>query len=72
MTGRTFSVQPEASEEEVCRVMEEHQVRRVPVVEEDGTCCGIVSQADIARKAPPSEAAEVLRDISQPAGATGA
>jgi hypothetical protein len=34
------------------------------VVDEDGCCCGIVSQADIAKNAPVHETAEVVREIS--------
>ena len=37
--------------ENVERVMGERQVRRVPVVNADGGCVGIVSQADLARAA---------------------
>lgn len=67
MTNPVFTVTPDTSEEELCHLMEEHQIRRVPVIDENGICCGIVSQADIARMAPESETAEVVRDISQPA-----
>jgi CBS domain-containing protein len=66
MTDQIFTVQGDTDEQELCEVMESHQVRRVPVVDEQNCCCGIVSQADIARKAPEHETAEVLRDISQP------
>lgn len=72
MSSPVFTVTPETSEQELCRLMEQRQVRRVPVVDENGACCGVVSQADIARKAPESETAEVVRDISQPAAARGA
>ena len=47
--------------------MEERQLRRVPVVDEHGTCCGIIAQADIALKAGQSEAGEVVKDVSRPA-----
>ena len=40
---------------------------KVPVVDETGSCCGIVSQADIARNAPKEETGEVVKQISQPA-----
>lgn len=69
MTGKLFSVQTDASEEEVCQVMEEHQVRRVPVVDAQGNCIGIISQADIARLNNEHETAEVLKDISRPSQA---
>ena len=71
MSRPVFTATPETSEEELCHLMEQHQVRRVPVVDENSACCGIVSQADIARVAPEAETAEVLRDISQPSGAAG-
>jgi hypothetical protein len=36
------------------------------VVDAAGACCGMVSQADIARHAPKSDAATVVRTVSQP------
>ena len=38
----------------------------VAVVDKNGVCCGIVSQADLARKAPRSTSAEVLSKVSEP------
>jgi len=35
-------------------------------VDESGSCCGIFAQADLARNAPEDEAAEVVREVSQP------
>jgi CBS-domain-containing membrane protein len=45
--------------------MESHLIRRLPVVDSKGRCCGIISQADMAR-AVDDVAAEVLRQVSQP------
>lgn len=45
MTGSCATVSQKDDVEDCCRIMEENQVRRVPVVD-DG---GIVAQADIAR-----------------------
>lgn len=45
--------------------MEEHQIRRVPVVDEAGSCCGIVSQADIALSTPTRTTAEVVKEVSR-------
>jgi CBS domain-containing protein len=53
--------------EDCARLMEEHQIRRVPVVDGGGACCGIVSQADIAQHASRRITAELVRDVSQPA-----
>jgi len=51
-------------------VLEENQLRRVVVVDELGTCRGIVAQADIARHASKDDAAEVVRAVSQSTGPT--
>lgn len=45
--------------------MQTHQIRRVPVVDADGSCVGIVAQADIARHAPPARTADLVREISK-------
>lgn len=37
----------------------------MPVVDESGACCGIVAQADIARKPDEREVAEVLNEVSE-------
>ena len=65
MSSPPVTVTPETSIEDCCRVMEENQIRRVPVVDESGRCCGIVSQADIAKAAPTEHTAEVLKQVSE-------
>ena len=65
MSSPVVTVRPETSLEACCRIMEESQVRRVPVVDAKGRCSGIVAQADIAKKAPEHETAEFVRAISQ-------
>lgn len=47
-------------------VLERHQIRRVPVVDDSGRCCAIVSQADIVRYGSRRDAAELVRAVSQP------
>ena len=50
------------------QLMEEHQVRRIPVVNDNGQLAGIVSQADVAtRMGEPASTAEVVKEISQAA-----
>lgn len=68
MSSPVVTVTPETDLDEVCEQMEAHQIRRIPVVDENGIVCGMVSQADIARTAPPRDTAEVVREISRPAG----
>lgn len=66
MSSPSVIVTPETSLEECCKTMEASLVRRIPVVDETGGCCGIVSQADIARNASKEDTAEVVKQISQP------
>lgn len=66
MSSPSVIVVSDASLEECCKTMEVSRVRRLLVVDELGTCCGIVSQADIARNASQEWIAEVMKQISQP------
>ena len=59
------TVDPQQSLEEAARLMGEHQVRRLPVVEEDGRLVGILSQKDIADAGHDVLTGEVVEKISQ-------
>jgi CBS domain-containing protein len=72
MSGPCVTVTPEMSVEDCGRVMQENQIRRVLVVDESGTCRGIVAQADIAKHAPKQDTAEVVREVSRAAGSRSA
>ena len=46
--------------------MEKHQVRRIPVVDDDRRLIGMISQADVAvRNNQPAKTAEVVEEISR-------
>ena len=66
MTKPCVTVTPEMSIEQCCRIMEENQIRRVPVVDAGGSCCGIVALADIALQTRDSVAGEVVKEVSEP------
>ena len=51
MTTAPVTVREDASFDEALDAMEKAQIRRILVVDKNGACCGIVSQADIALKA---------------------
>jgi CBS domain-containing protein len=51
--------------DDCCALMEENQVRRLPVIDEEGRCCGIVTQAHISRYAKSNEVAQVLKEVSE-------
>ena len=59
------TVDPDQNLDEALRLMAQHQVRRLPVVEEDGKLVGIRAQADIARHADPARTGEVVGEISE-------
>ena len=59
------TIDPDQSLDEAGRLMAQHQVRRLPVVEEDGRLVGIVAQADIAQAGDDSRTGEVVQQISQ-------
>jgi CBS domain-containing protein len=59
------TVDPEQDLDEALRLMAHHQVRRLPVVEEDGRLVGIVAQADVARHADAERTGELVEEISE-------
>jgi len=51
--------------QEAIDAMEEHRVRRIPIVDDDGRIVGIVAQADVATRInEPDKTAEVVAEIS--------
>ena len=72
MTTPCVTVTPDTSLDECCRVLEEKQIRRVPVVDASGACCGIVALADIARHTAKREAGEVIKEVSEPSTSASA
>lgn len=65
MTTDIFSVKPDDFAFEAIRLMGDKQVRRVPVVDENGVLAGIIAMADIALEMEDEkEIAETLEEIS--------
>ena len=67
MTPVPVTCQPDSTIEECEELMQENQVRRIPVVNERGRCVGIVTLADIAQQAPAGQIAKTVKEISKPA-----
>ena len=65
MTPPVISVKEDCTLEDIVSTMEEHQIRRVPVVDASGCCCGIVSQADVALVANETETGEMVKEVSR-------
>src|SRR5262245_11836965 len=60
MSSPVVSVSVDADVDDCCQTMAQMQVRRLPVLDEDGQCCGMVAQADIARVASEKVAGHVV------------
>src|SRR6185295_19138099 len=65
MTEPVVCVNEDTSLQDVMSVMEENQIRRVPVVDATGCCCGIISQADVALNARDGQVGEMVREVSK-------
>jgi len=59
------TVEPQQDLYEALRLMAKHQVRRLPVVEENGRLVGVVAQADVARNAHDAQTGELVEQISK-------
>jgi CBS domain-containing protein len=70
MSTDVSAVKPEDDLDAIEQLMAELQVRRVPVVDEDGCCVGIIAQADLALDSGESDAevGQVVEAISEPRG----
>jgi Mg/Co/Ni transporter MgtE len=52
--------------EDCARLTEQYQIRRLPIVDANGACCGMVAVADLATKASRDLTAEVVGTASEP------
>lgn len=70
MTTKVIYCKPDDDLESALELMRENQVRRILVVDEENTVQGIVSMADLVRRAnvPAGETRETLKSISEPTG----
>ena len=63
--GKPVTIGADDDIREALRMMQEHQVRRLPVI--DGhDLVGIIAQADVARELSPGQTAETVEQISEP------
>jgi CBS domain-containing protein len=66
MSSGLLLVRPDDTLDDCLARMEHKQVRRALVVDQTGTLCGMVAQADIARRMPREQTGELVKDVSQP------
>jgi len=66
MTRKLVTCRAADDVEQAMKAMAQYQLRRIPVVGENMTLVGIISQADVAtRVGEPERTAEVVKEISQ-------
>ncbi len=59
------TVDPQQDLDDALTLMARYQVRRLPVVEEDGRLVGVVAQADVAEEAKAKKVGELVEEISR-------
>jgi CBS domain-containing protein len=70
MTSPVTTVPDSCSLDDVAKVMEQGQIRRVVVVDGKGCVAGIVAQADIALAGHKDKTAEIVKQVSEPGRST--
>jgi CBS-domain-containing membrane protein len=68
MSRPVITVDPDTDIEDAAILMEQHQLRRLPVIDADERLCGIVSLGDLSREADDDCAEQALEGVSQPGG----
>ena len=66
MSSQVITVYADERVEDAIRAMEDNEIRRIVVVDENDRCIGMLSQADIALNAPEHQTAGLVRDVSEP------
>jgi CBS domain-containing protein len=59
------TIDPQQDLDEALRLMASNQIRRLPVVEEDGRLVGVVAQKDVAEEGDDAKTGEVVQEISE-------
>ena len=68
MSQPVLSVTADTPIDEIVHTMEKHQIRRLPVVDAEGCCVGIIAQADLAWTGREHDVAELVREVSRESG----
>ena len=53
MTGQVYAINPENNVDQALQVMQQHQIRRLPVINAEGELEGVLSMNDIVLHATP-------------------
>lgn len=66
MSRDVVSVKPDDTLQEAEQLMHDRQLRRLPVLDDQGNLVGYLAMARIARTEKPAQAGKVLKGVSQP------
>jgi CBS domain-containing protein len=66
MTSPCVTINQNASIDECCELLEKNKIRRIPVIDQKGSCCGIIAQADLADIDAGEIKSSVIKKISKP------
>jgi CBS domain-containing protein len=69
LSPHPVAAMPDQDLDEALHLMAQHQVRRLPVVEDDDRLVGILAQADVALEEKEKKTGELVESISQPSAA---
>jgi CBS domain-containing protein len=69
ITRNPVMCRPEQSLDSCERLMRTHRIRRIPIVDDEARCVGILSQADLARSEEAAKVHIIVAEISRPSQA---
>lgn len=66
MSKDPICIHADQSLDEAEELMKRHQIRRLVVLDDNGNCCGVLAQADIARHESKNDTGRLVSRISAP------
>jgi len=66
MSRDVYACSIDGTVEDACNMMEDEQVRRLVVVDDDEKLTGVISLADVASQRSESQSGEVLKKVTEP------
>lgn len=66
MTNTVFCCKTGDPIEDCLQMMEQHHVRRIPIVDENDKCCGIVSLSNIATTQTEQTTGHLVKEVTEP------
>ncbi len=66
MTSPVITIREDASVDDCIELMEQHKIRRLVVLDDEGELSGVIAEADLARAMRPEDVGELERIVSEP------